>query len=110
MIYIKIITPTPGLKTKEKLLQIIEDRNTGIMIKELSQQVNRPVSMLQVYLKQLVISKKICVIQSKVSKNLIYYPSNNVDKNYLPTFGNFSKTASICDRLKQASEAVHAYN
>lgn len=103
MIDIKIITPTPGLKTKERLLQIIEDRNTGIMIKELSQQVNRPVSMLHVYLKQLVINQKICVRQSKVSKNLIYYPSNNVDKNYMQSVRDIGKIEASSDRLRRAS-------
>ena len=77
MTYIKIITPTPGLKTEEKLLQIIEDRTTGITIKELSQKINRPISMLQIYLKQLISRKQICALPSKVSNNLIYYPNDN---------------------------------
>lgn len=77
MIYIKIITPTPGLNTQEIVLQIIEKRETGITIKEMSQKVNRPVSMLQVCLKQLISAKKILARKSKVSGNLIYYPHAN---------------------------------
>jgi hypothetical protein len=75
--YIKIITPTPGIKTSEKILQIIEARETGITIKQLSEIVHRPISMLQVCLNQLTLSKQICARQSKVSRNLIYYPRSN---------------------------------
>ena len=76
MTYIKIITPTPGIKTEEKLLQIIKDRTTGITIKELSKKINRPISMLQIYLRQLILNKQICALPSKVSKNIIYYPND----------------------------------
>jgi hypothetical protein len=75
--YIKIITPRPGIKTSEEILQIIEDRETGITIKQISEIINRPVSMLQVCLNQLTLSKQICAKQSKVSRNLIYYPRKN---------------------------------
>jgi hypothetical protein len=75
--YIKIISPRPGIKTSEKILQIIEDRETGITIKQLSEMINRPVSMLQVCLTQLTLSKQICARQSKVSRNFIYYPRAN---------------------------------
>ena len=74
MAYIRIITPTPGLNTKEKVLQVIKERETGITIKEMRHTVNRPISMLQIYLKQLISAKKICARKSQVSNNLIYYP------------------------------------
>ena len=74
MAYIKIITATPGLNTQERVLQIIEKRETGITIKEMSKKVNRPVSMLQICLKQLISRKKVLARKSKVSGNLIYYP------------------------------------
>ena len=77
MTHIKIISATPGLNTEEKLSQLIEERKTGITIKEMSQKVNRPVSMLQICLKQLISAKKVCVRKSKVSNNLIYYPHAN---------------------------------
>lgn len=77
MIDIKIITATPGINTQEKLSQIIEERKTGITIKEMSQKINRPVSMLQICLKQLTSAKKVRAIKSKVSNNLIYYPPAN---------------------------------
>jgi predicted transcriptional regulator len=75
--YIKIITSRPGIKTSEKILQIIKDRETGITIRQLSEMINRPVSMLQVCLNQLTLSKQISAKQSKVSRNLIYYPRSN---------------------------------
>lgn len=74
MAYIRIIAPTPGLKTKEKVLQIIKERETGITIREMKHTVNRPISMLQIYLEQLILSKQICARKSQVSNNLIYYP------------------------------------
>ena len=74
MVPIKIIDPQPGKNTQEIVKEIIELRNTGITIKELSQQLNRPVSMLQICLKELISSKEIVARQSKVSKTLIYYP------------------------------------
>lgn len=77
MTYIKIITPTPGLNTSAKILQIIEERETGITIKQLSDLVNRPISMLQICLNQLISSKQIYAKKSQVSRNLIYYPRGN---------------------------------
>lgn len=77
MIHIKIITATPGLNTQEKLSELIEERKTGITITEMSQKVNRPVSMLQICLKQLISANKVRARKSKVSNNLIYYPRAN---------------------------------
>ena len=77
MATIKIISATPGLNTQETLSQIIQERQTGITIKEMSQKTNRPVSMLQICLKQLVSAKKVCARKSKVNGNLIYYPLSN---------------------------------
>ncbi len=74
MTIIKIITAKPGQDTKAQIVAIVEKRATGITIKELSQQLNRPISMLQICLRQLVYSKQIVARQSKVSKTLIYYP------------------------------------
>ena len=74
MAYIRIIAPTPGLNTKERVLQIIKERKTGITIKEMKHTVNRPISMLQIYLKQLILAKQVCARKSQVSNNLIYYP------------------------------------
>ncbi len=74
MIEITIISSTPGISTREQILQIIQARNTGITIKEISKLINRPVSMIQVCLKDLIASKAIFSRKNKVGVGLIYYP------------------------------------
>ncbi|HHP7231589.1 MAG TPA: hypothetical protein ACFCUY_12120 [Xenococcaceae cyanobacterium] len=59
MTTIKIISATPGPTTSERILELIKSQGTGVTIKELSSQINRPVSMLQICLAQLVSSKQI---------------------------------------------------
>ncbi len=76
MIEINIISSTPGISTHEQILQIIQARNTGITIKEISKIVNRPVSMIQVCLKDLVASEDIFTHKNKVGVGLIYYPKS----------------------------------
>ena len=75
MIEIKIISATPGVSTRQQILQVIQSRNTGITIKEISKIINRPVSMIQVFLKDLISSKDIFTRQNKAGVGLIYYPS-----------------------------------
>ncbi|ELS02247.1 hypothetical protein Xen7305DRAFT_00019600 [Xenococcus sp. PCC 7305] len=74
MTYLKIISATPGLTTQEEILKIVQEQATGITIKQLSKTLNRPVSMLQVCLKQLIFSKQIYSKQSKTGHSIIYYP------------------------------------
>ncbi|WP_319422412.1 winged helix-turn-helix transcriptional regulator [Pleurocapsa sp. FMAR1] len=74
MIEINIISSTPGISTHAQILQIIQARNTGITIKEISKIVNRPVSMIQVCLKDLISSEAIFIRKNKVGVGLIYYP------------------------------------
>ncbi len=76
MIEINIISSTPGISTHEQILQIIQARSTGITIKEISKIVNRPVSMIQVCLKDLVASEYIFTHKNKVGVGLIYYPKS----------------------------------
>ncbi len=76
MIEINIISSTPGISTHEQILQIIQARNTGITIKEISKIVNRPVSMIQVCLKDLISSEAIFTRKNKVGVGLIYYPKS----------------------------------
>ncbi len=77
MTHFKIISATPGLTTQEEILKIIREQATGITIKQLSKVLNRPVSMLQVCLKQLIASKQIHSKKSKTSHSIIYYPIIN---------------------------------
>ena len=74
MIEIKIISATPGVNTREQILEIVKARNTGITIKEISKLIDRPISMIQIYLKDLIAVKAVCSRKNKVGVGLIYYP------------------------------------
>lgn len=74
MIGIKIISARPGPKTSDLVLEIIQNRTTGITIKEICQSLNRPVSMVQICLKELISNKNILARKNKTGVGLIYYP------------------------------------
>ncbi|MEM8828431.1 MAG: winged helix-turn-helix transcriptional regulator [Cyanobacteria bacterium P01_G01_bin.19] len=74
MIEINIISATPGIKTDEQILRLIQTRNTGITIKEISKLINRPISMVQICLKDLIASKAIFSRKNRAGVGLIYYP------------------------------------
>lgn len=76
MIEINIISATPGISTREQILQIIQARHTGITVKEINKILNRPISMIQVYLKDLTAAKAIVSRENKAGVGLIYYPNN----------------------------------
>lgn len=79
MIQIQIISATPGMTTQEQVLQLIKERKTGITIKEIKQILNRPISMIQIHLKELLADKAIITHKNKAGVGLIYYPSNNIN-------------------------------
>ena len=72
---IKIITPTPGPNTSDRLLELIYHRVTGITLRELCQFLNRPASMIQICLQKLISSGQVRVHKSRTGTSLIYYPS-----------------------------------
>ena len=74
MIEINLISATPGIGTHEQILQLIKARNTGITIKEISRLINRPISMIQICLKDLIADKAIFSRKNKAGVGLIYYP------------------------------------
>ena len=74
MIKIKIISGTPGINTRERILELIQSRSTGITIKEICKLINRPISMIQICLKELIADKAIFTRKNKVGVGLIYYP------------------------------------
>lgn len=74
MIEINLISATPGISTQELILQLIRDRRTGITVKEIKQILNRPISMIQVCLKDLIASKAIFTRKNRAGVGLIYYP------------------------------------
>lgn len=74
MIEINIISATPGVGTHEQILRLIQSRATGITSKELSRLINRPISMIQICLKDLIARKAIFSRKNKAGVGLIYYP------------------------------------
>ncbi|AFZ35194.1 hypothetical protein Sta7437_1629 [Stanieria cyanosphaera PCC 7437] len=76
MTKIKIINAISGKNTTQQILETIQIYQDGITIQALSKSLNRPVSMLQICLKNLIALKKISVRKSKTDLSLIYYPNN----------------------------------
>ena len=64
----------PEITTIEKVLRLIRNHPEGITIKIICDRLNRPVSMVQICLKQLVAQKKIRTQLSANRMHLIYYP------------------------------------
>ena len=54
-----IIKPRGGLTTSEQILNLIQKHSQGITIREISQQLNRPVSMINICLNILIKNKRI---------------------------------------------------
>lgn len=77
VIEIQIISATPGMTTQEQVLQLIKERETGITVKEIKQILNRPISMIQIHLKELLANKAIVTRKNKAGVGLIYYPGND---------------------------------
>jgi DNA-binding IclR family transcriptional regulator len=69
---IKIIRPTAGLNTTDRILDIVRANPQGISVRTLSDQLNRPVSMINRCLKSLVAAKKI--LARKDNNQWIYRP------------------------------------
>lgn len=65
-----IIKAQPGLTTNEKILEVLENYSDGLTVKELSELLNRPISMIQVCLKLLVSCNK---VTAKKIKLVRYY-------------------------------------
>ena len=74
MIEIEIISATPGISTQEQVLKLIRERKTGITIKEIKRILNRPISMIQIHLKELIADKAVITHKNKAGVGLIYYP------------------------------------
>ena len=74
MATIKFITATGGLSTAETLLQFINKHPEGSTIKELSYGLNRPISMINLSLKDLVNKKQIKVTLSDNRMQRLVFP------------------------------------
>lgn len=70
---IKIISATPGVSTTEKILDVISLCPQGITTKELSNQLNRPVSMVNSCLKYLMNTNLVYARLDQPKQHWIYY-------------------------------------
>lgn len=70
---LKLISARGGLSTTEMLLQVIKKSPNGCTIKYLSRTLNRPVSMINLSLKSLIINKQIRVQLSENGMQKIIY-------------------------------------
>lgn len=77
MVTIKIIQASPGLSTTELILESIRNHPEGMTISELSQILNRPVSMLQICLKILIATKQVHARLGESKMHLLYYPKDH---------------------------------
>ena len=69
-----IISATPGLTTKERILELILTHPEGITAKTLSDRLNRPISMINYCLKDLKGTKFIQGELNLENQQWIYYP------------------------------------
>ncbi|MGK7943517.1 MAG: winged helix-turn-helix domain-containing protein [Microcystaceae cyanobacterium] len=74
---LKIIQATPGLTTTERIFHLIAEAPQGITVRELSERLNRPVSMVNLCLKVLIAHKEICFTQSTKGQHPIYRLSSS---------------------------------
>lgn len=72
MVKIKFIQPRGGLSTSEKILQVIQENPKGVTLKSISQQTNRPISMLNICLRNLIKDKQVKVKLSDNKMQQIY--------------------------------------
>ncbi len=70
-----LIEATPGPKTNERILELLEANPQGMTIGELSDRLNRPVSMLNHCLKFLIAAKRVQGKLNHNQKQWIYYPA-----------------------------------
>lgn len=66
MVKIKLIQPRGGLTTAEAILQLIQENPKGLTMKSISQETNRPISMLNICLRHLIKDK---LVKVKLSDN-----------------------------------------
>ena len=63
---IKFIKARGGMTTNEMILQAMEQYPQGMTIKSISQELNRPISMLNICLRNLIKDKQ---VKAKLSEN-----------------------------------------
>ena len=81
MATIKFITSSGGFATTESLLQVINQHPEGSTIKQLSQSINRPVSMINICLKTLISQKQVKVKLSNNRMQRLVFPRSHQPDN-----------------------------
>ncbi|MDJ0510416.1 MAG: helix-turn-helix domain-containing protein [Crocosphaera sp.] len=83
-----IISPTPGLTTSQRILELILNHPQGITVKDLSDGLNRPISMIQYCLKDLKEAKLIQAKFNEADKKWVYYSGASLDpkNSFVPSF------------------------
>jgi predicted transcriptional regulator len=93
---IQIITATPGPTTAERIFDLLLAHPQGMTVKDLSQRLNRPVSMVQHCLKHLMAAEAVCAQFSEDGRQWLYYPSAT---SYLDSLKSCYKSFSPSPRL-----------
>jgi DNA-binding transcriptional regulator GbsR (MarR family) len=73
---IKIIRATPGPTTTEQLLDLVRLYPQGLTARELSDKLNRPISMINVSLKVLLGLKQVSARFIREENKWVYYPKD----------------------------------
>lgn len=60
----------PGLTTTDRLLESIQHHPEGLTIRQLADRLNRPISMIQICLKNLISSQKVAIRQQNNGQQL----------------------------------------
>jgi hypothetical protein len=76
MATIKLISGSGGLATTETLLHLINQHPEGSTLKQLSQIINRPVSMINLCLKTLLSQKQVRVRLSQNKMQRLIFPQS----------------------------------
>jgi hypothetical protein len=59
LIKIVILSPTPGLTTAEKIVELLTAHPEGLTVKEMHLQIDRPISWVQTSLKSLMSARQV---------------------------------------------------
>ena len=70
MAIVEITPDFPSITTTDRLLESIGQHPDGLTIKELADRLNRPISMLQICLKNSIASQKVAIKQQKYGHQL----------------------------------------
>jgi Helix-turn-helix domain len=85
-----------SLTTADRLLELLGDRPDGVTIKELSDTLNRPISMLQICLKIAIASRKVAIKQRDLGGQIVKVYVLRPEKTQpLPRFQLSTSSSSV---------------